>query len=350
MRPLSIAFWGIANGRQSRSPSHPQTILRLSILADTSLFEGNAMNGWVIFWLAIIAFVALVWANSRGTQRWPGFDGFQAIVAPKAGDSAHGFYKILVVSVLIVAGIFIFGYAKLDKAETLAWFGDFVGGVIGPVLTFLTFVGLLVTIILQQNANREARAEAAKAEQAFEKQLSSQKRESFESTFFQMLTLHNTIVTSIDIRRSDIKLGDIKGRDCFKFFSQILRAKFEQDKELGLTDGDAIRIAYSAFWIEWQQDLGHYFRYLYNVIRFIDEANVRARYMKLLRAQLSDFELVIMFYNCQTEQGAKLGKYAEQYAMFDNLPKHLLYSPTHAGLMHGSAFDETLLPQQAVYG
>lgn len=287
------------------------------------------MSGWVIFLLAIGAFVALTWANTRGTQRWPGFDWFEGIIAPKIGDSAHGFYKILLAGVVIVAGIFITGYAKFDKIKDLAGFGDFVGGVINPILTFFTFVGLLVTIILQQNANREARAEAAKAEQAFEKQLSSQKRESFESTFFQMLTLHNTIVNSIDIRRSDIKLGDIKGRDCFKFFTQILRSKFEQNKELLLSDGDAIELAYSAFWIEWQQDLGHYFRYLYNVVRFVDRAQDDIRYMKLLRAQLSDYELLMLFYNAQAEMGENFRQYIEKYALFDNLPRKLLFHDEH---------------------
>ncbi|WP_051370968.1 putative phage abortive infection protein [Mesorhizobium loti] len=303
------------------------------------------MSGWVIFLLAITAFVALMWANTRGAQRWPGFDWFEGIIAPKLGDSAHGFYKVLVVSVLIVAGVFIFGYAKVDKAESLAWFGDFVGGVIGPVLTFLTFVGLLVTIILQQNANREARTEAAKAELAFEKQLSSQKRESFESTFFQMLTLHNTIVNSMDIRRfkrSDgTTPGTITGRDCFKFFWDDLKKNYDflysRPPEL------RISMAYEAFWVEWKQDLGHYFRYLYNVVRFIDDSNVgHNRYMKLLRAQLSDYELAMLFYNCLTIKGEKFKHYVESYSLLDNLPTELLFDPSHEALFAASARSDKL--------
>ncbi|MBZ9759341.1 hypothetical protein LB553_00355 [Mesorhizobium sp. CA8] len=297
------------------------------------------MSGWVIFWLAIVAFVTLTWANTRGDARWPGFAWFEGIIAPKLGDSAHGFYKILLVAVIIVAGIFITGYAKFDEIKDLAGFGDFVGGVINPILTFFTFVGLLVTIILQQNANREARSEAAKAEQAFEKQLSSQKRESFESTFFQMLTLHNTIVNSMDIQRREDK--DLKGRDCFKFFATTLRGKYVAfDNENG-TPQERIQRAYGRFWEDRQQDLGHYFRYLFNVVKFIDNAQPNdLRYMKLLRAQLSDYELVILFYNSVADIGKKFRPYIEKYALFDNLPRRLLFDTDHYSLLNASAYGD----------
>ncbi|WP_198032093.1 putative phage abortive infection protein [Mesorhizobium sp. WSM1293] len=295
------------------------------------------MAGWVILWLAMVAFVALTWANTRGEQRWPGFHWFEGIIAPKIGDSAHGFYKILLASVIIVGGIFITGYAKFDKIQHLAEFGDFVGGVIGPVLTFLTFVGLLVTIILQQDANKEARAEATKAELAFERQLSSQKRESFESTFFQMLNLHNTIVNSMDIQRREDK--DLKGRDCFRFFATTLKGKYvAYDNEHG-TSRERAQRAYDRFWDERQQDLGHYFRYLFNVVKFIDNAQPNDhRYMKMLRAQLSDYELVILFYNSAAEIGKKFRPYIEKYAIFDNLPGRLLFDVDHHLFFNASAY------------
>jgi len=132
------------------------------------------MNSAEIFWCGIFGFIFVFWYLNTGDRRWPGFSNFEAIVSPKVGDSAHGLYKLLVLAILVVIVVFLIGFIKLDQHEGLAWFGDFVGGVIGPILTFLTFVGLLVTIVLQQRANGEARAEAAKADEAFQKQLASQ--------------------------------------------------------------------------------------------------------------------------------------------------------------------------------
>lgn len=46
--------------------------------------------------------------------------------------------------------------------------------------------------------------------------------------------------------------------------------------------------------------------YLYNVLRFVHEAKaIKARgpYVKLLRAQLSDYELVMLFYTALNKHG-----------------------------------------------
>jgi len=160
-----------------------------------------------------------------------------------------------------------------------------------------------------------------------------------------MLTLHNTIVNSMDIRRfkrnDGSTPGDITGRDCFKFFSEELQRSYELLQ--GRPEEERIQMAYAAFWVDWKQDLGHYFRYLYNVVRFIDDSNVgHNRYMKLLRAQLSDYELVMLFYNCLTTKGEKFKHYVESYSLLDNLPTELLFNPSHEGMFAASARSDSL--------
>lgn len=44
-------------------------------------------------------------------------------------------------------------------AETFGVFGDFLGGSLNPILTFFTFMGLLITIVIQQTELRESRLE-----------------------------------------------------------------------------------------------------------------------------------------------------------------------------------------------
>ncbi len=49
-----------------------------------------------------------------------------------------------------MGAVFIVGVHSHWTEKNLGTFGDFLGGVLNPVLTFLSFMALLFTIILQQ--------------------------------------------------------------------------------------------------------------------------------------------------------------------------------------------------------
>ncbi|WP_181170877.1 putative phage abortive infection protein [Mesorhizobium sp. B2-1-3] len=302
------------------------------------------MSAWIFFTVTAIIYFGLNYAL-KTEKGWPGNTRFHDLISPKSGDSASSFYKLMVGGIVVIVVVFAMAVINLGDTKDMGTFGDFVGGVINPILTFFTFVGLLITIVLQQKAASSADLAAQKTEATLTEQLKSQKRQSFESTFFQMLNLHNTIVSSMDIRRFQREDGstpsDIKGRDCFELFSKELREHY--DLRINIPEIDRIQAAYQEFWSEWQQDLGHYFRYLYNVIRFIHESNVgHLRYMKLLRAQLSDYELLILFYNCLTPKGHNFKQFVENYSLFDNLPYELVFDPSHEAFYNPSARHDNL--------
>lgn len=80
----------------------------------------------------------------------------------------------------------------------------------------------------------------------------------------------------------------------------------------------------------------HYFRYLYRIMKFVDESNFlekdkkyideRYKYMGILRATLSPYELVFLFYNGLSEKGSGSKKYIEKYTMLKNIRWDLLVS------------------------
>lgn len=85
--------------------------------------------------------------------------------------------------------------------------------------------------------------------------------------------------------------------------------------------------------------LDHYFRYLYRIMKFVDKAvyleskkksiEVRYNYMGILRATLSPYELVFLFYNDLSKYGNKEVKpLIEKYSMFKSLRKELLANST----------------------
>jgi hypothetical protein len=240
-----------------------------------------------------------------------------------------------------------------QPSEAGAAFGDFLGGTLNPLLTFLTFMALLITIVLQQTELGDTRKELAASAKALEAQHVSLDRQNFESTFFQMLTLHNTIVNSIDLKwsarnpssNSAFDEGTAResiGRDCFRqFYANYISAYqavgFMQD------DQERLQAAYDQFWELRQQDLAHYYRYLYNVLRFVYEykgIDDKLRYVKLLRAQLSDFELALLYYNALNKNGVNYWIYIHEYQIFDNLPLGVLIDPSHKALFSDRSFGE----------
>ena len=211
--------------------------------------------------------------------------------------------------------------------------------------SFLTFMGLLITIVIQQSELKESRKEFKRSADALNEQSKSMKKQNFENTLFQMLALHNEIVNSIDLTNKETNVTT-SGRDCFTvFYTRLARIYKKKVKASAGRDLPKVILAetYKPFWRVHQTELAHYFRYIYNVIRFIDESDFSdGPYIKLIRAQLSDSELFIMFYNSQTEQGKNFIHYIEKYSLFDNLPTMKLLNQSHKNLINQQAFDSKI--------
>ncbi len=243
-------------------------------------------------------------------------------------------YTWIVVWVLVVFALY---------AASLAWFvlskdsislsetgvlGDSFGA-LTALFSGLAFAGVVITILLQKDElalqRRElelTRAELHGQKEQMQAQNATLKKQNFENTFFELLRLQSEITNSIDIRDG----GEIlNGRDCFeRFYSRLMqfinhaRDKGKKDFDVGL-----LNMAYGNFYEANESDIGHYFRTLYNVIQFVHEGDVddKRLYTNLVRAQLSTFELVLLFYHCLTSFGNQEFKaLVEQYGLIQNVP------------------------------
>ncbi|WP_192798592.1 putative phage abortive infection protein [Brucella anthropi] len=251
---------------------------------------------------------------------------------------------ILVLFVMgISSTIYVFYNAYMDPKTTIdngPW-GDYVGGTLNPILTFLSFFGVLVSIYLQRLDLSLSRRELERSADALEKQIDSIEAQNFESAFFQMLNTHSAIVNAIDLQDKGSGI-ETRGRDCFRVFYTRFNKIFRENLSKATNKHSSesiIKLSYFNFWKEHQLELGHYYRFLYNVFRFMDENKASKPYhAKLLRAQLSDQELLLLFYNCISENGRNFVVYAEKYALFDNLPTVRLLDMSHAGMLNSAAF------------
>lgn len=59
---------------------------------------------------------------------------------------------------------------------------------------------------------------------------------------------------------------------------------------------------------------------------------------KLLRSQISDKELLLLYYDILRENGRSFQKYAEIYALYDNMPVYMLLKRGHENFISKVSF------------
>ncbi len=100
---------------------------------------------------------------------------------------------------------------------------------------------------------------------------------------------------------------------------------------------DTIKFMHSSFVSGKSSMLGHYFRHLYQCVKFVveqDEAflcyQTKREYLKILRAQLSNHEQALLFYNWLADFGGNWesddNKFFSDYRMIHNLDQELILS------------------------
>jgi hypothetical protein len=167
-------------------------------------------------------------------------------------------------------------------------------------------------------------------------------KQNFENTFFELLKIHNDITNGIDL------IGDnnrtTQGRDCFKVFYGRFKKLWGRNVEnfKGECELDRINNTYLSFYEGHQAEFGHYFRSLYNIIKLVDNSTVEEKrlYTNLVRAQLSSFELALLFYNSLSDMGSeKFKPFIEEYSLLKTVPKkELINPPDHLPLFEDGAY------------
>jgi hypothetical protein len=219
---------------------------------------------------------------------------------------------------LIVVGFYLLWFASAPSDDPQHWgqFGDYVGGLLNPTFSFLALLALLATLGLQMRELRHSVQELANSADALAKQNETLRLQTFEGTFFQTLRLHNDIVAAMEIPHRSLK-----GRSCFDHYASELHGTLiNQGATKSVKNAGVL---YDNFYRQNQSALGHYFRLLYNLVKFVDSASdVDKRfYTNLVRAQLSSAELLLLFYNCLSTLGQdKFKPLVEKYALLKTIP------------------------------
>lgn len=215
----------------------------------------------------------------------------------------------------------------------------------------LAFWGVIWAILLQKRElalqRRElelTRREVRGQKEQLEAQNTTLKQQRFENTFFSLVNLLTNLVNSMEMTYTS--LGEqitLKSRDCLAYFYREFQREYQlvQKKHPDSNMSDLCNLAYVEFARRRQADVGHYFRTLYNIIKFIASSDIEPKqlYINLVRAQLSSSELALLFYNCLSSFGVqKFKPFVEEFGLLENMDRESLIEQAHLGLYKESAF------------
>jgi hypothetical protein len=254
---------------------------------------------------------------------------------------------------LIFAARAFRGAGPID-ASAAAQLGEFVGGYVGTAVGLASVLLLIVTLRNQTDSGRQT---------------------NFENKYFTLIKLHRANV-------AELRLGKSTGRKVFLLMLRELRALLPKVREVAgqtgqdLTSSQLMQVAYYCLFFGvgtnssrmlraslggyekqfvhallrhldsedtkrstkavlaltyipfegHQSRLGHYYRHLYQTIRYIDSQTIdidRYEYVKTVRAQLSTHEQALLLINSRTPLGRHWWDHGFiiDYRLVQNIPR-----------------------------
>lgn len=229
-----------------------------------------------------------------------------------------------------------FWFPCCSTAERRGQFGDKFGAV-NALFSGLAFAGLIITLVMQYYELRLQR-----------KGISDQAREMnnqrFENSLFNMLSMQQNIIGGIsyEYNYNDGSTKSLKGLELFQFFYNDIEINIGGQQSCGV--GSRENYADYKEIVKKSYFLASYFSHLYCIFKYIDETHLidedaKYDYACIVRAQLSKYELLMLFYNAINDDDDKFKKLIEKYAIFNNLCVGELAKKEHKNLYDESAYE-----------
>jgi len=241
------------------------------------------------------------------------------------------FFFLLIFSLYFINfGLGSFEFSQ-DKSEWGA-FGDFIGGILNPMIAAFALFWLITSVNLQIKELRKTNEALEKTVQTAEKQQNQSSIQNFESLFFQLLKTKNDSLDDIEYKKQNYDSNQpttitiLKSVDAIK--EHII--DFKNDPR-----GD---------WLNYYEEkmldyTGSYFRICYQVVKLINKSEIlkasipmsedknivysaeQKKYFDIFRATLTKHEIEAFFFNCLNQYGnKKFKKMIEKYGLFEPLP------------------------------
>jgi hypothetical protein len=255
----------------------------------------------------------------------------------------------------------LLSFSNVTQLAYMGQIGDFFGGVLNPLLSFMALIAVLFTIKMQSEELKEAKEETRIANRIQDKQTAVFERQNFESVLFRLLDVHGRLAERMRVRKK-FEEGDVfkvvvdNVLDLINENDPVVQNTYipeldswaKQREELKRRDADGLRRLVQAVGEVIDSDykilLSQYFRNMYQILKLIDNFKLevheegaekgkkskrqlrmeyfqRRQYCNILRAQVSDDELKVLYFNCLMPTGYGLKYYVEKYSLLKHMDK-----------------------------
>ena len=247
-------------------------------------------------------------------------------------------YKLYWVEIvcLLIAGLtlvaFCLGRSLLDNfngaidAEVWGQFGDFIGGVIGTLISYISIRLLVANLSEQRKANKQQEDSFSKSTEVYEIQQFNEMFRLLFDQYREAVTNYKTVDGVTGKQALSKIVGEIK-----KHAQDITGDTYEEREQ------QALKI-FDSFYVTYHDVAPVHFRILYRLFQLIDESKIpeekRRDVAKIMRCQLSKEELFLLRYNAKSPYGAKMQLYINRYNLLKHLPtlELLEFSPIRTKL------------------
>lgn len=271
------------------------------------------------------------------------------------------FLLITILVIILIVGLWLLTFFLLkDYSPTdRGTFGDMFGSV-NALYSGLALAGIMLSILLQRSEIKLQSLELKETRREFETQNETLKIQRFENIFFNLLNQYHNIVNYTEENyykpkenshstTQDYEMVHLKGRDTYAYHYKKMLIDLKKNEQ-------NFEEVFNKHYNNFENDLGHYFRTLYRIIKIVDGADflygkslenkneifeIKYMYVSILRSQISDYELAWIFYNCLTQKSSKEFKeLIEKYSFLKNIRPELIAFETHKSLFNPMAFSK----------
>jgi hypothetical protein len=232
---------------------------------------------------------------------------------------AYGAIFVAVLSTLwyLIVGGLLYGSPLSFDSKKIIDLRLFATGITVPLLTFGSLLLVLENLWASTDQN-------------------------FYNNFFKLIDQNKKILEGVNSDTIGLKNIAIKskGKD---FFDELAgKISFEYDavstnnrtklrkadrsliiKATGKEGRDLLLVIYDHHFHIYQSDLGHYFRNLFHIVRFVHNSRISDRNkldaIRILRSQLSNYEILLLAYNGMHFYGKEFKPLIDTYELLKNL-------------------------------
>lgn len=112
---------------------------------------------------------------------------------------------------------YVLDYEISDDPSNWALLGDYFGGVLNPLLSFVTLILLVKSLSLQNNANKALREEIDSNERV-------EKIKSFQSLFFNMISSQKQLFDNFKVERAGVVKVYLSGSEAVRYIEDKLES------------------------------------------------------------------------------------------------------------------------------